>query len=133
MMSRVGIRVTVLLLVPSLAPLLIGCSDRRSPPIAVDPGPVPAELAAGERLFNISCARCHGALALGTDTGPPLVHPYYEPNHHADGAFLRAVTAGVPSHHWDFGPMPKIEGVSREDVAAITAYVRWVQRAAGIY
>ena len=97
------------------------------------PGPVPVEFADEEKLFNRSCAGCHGQQAVGTAHGPPLVHRYYEPSHHADIAFQRAVTFGVAPHHWNFGPMPKIDGVSEADIHAITAYVRWLQRQAGIY
>lgn len=106
--------------------------ERQETPPSFSPGPVPSEFANGERLFNASCARCHGALAVGTSQGPPLVHRYYEPSHHADIAFRRAVALGVVQHHWRFGPMPRIEGVSETDVTAIVGYVRWLQRAAGI-
>ncbi len=109
-----------------------GCDSRPPPPPPADPGPVPAELVEGERLFDISCARCHGSRASGTDAGPPLVHLVYEPSHHADMAFQRAVAVGVPAHHWRFGNMPPIPGVDQEAVAKITAYVRWLQRNAGI-
>ncbi len=58
--------------------------------------------------------------------------PIYRPGHHADGAFLVAVRAGVRQHHWDFGPMPSVAGLSDQDVADITAHVRRLQEAAGI-
>jgi mono/diheme cytochrome c family protein len=112
--------------------LLAACEPRPAAQPPADPGPVPAELAEGERLFNANCARCHGARATGTDAGPPLVHIVYEPSHHADIAFQRAVAMGVPSHHWRFGNMPPIPGVDEGQVARITAYVRWLQRQAGI-
>lgn len=86
----------------------------------------------GEAIFQRNCATCHGQKAEGTDKGPPLVHKIYEPSHHADVAFYLAVHRGVPAHHWPFGNMPPIEGVSDEDVAQIVAYVRGLQRAAGI-
>jgi cytochrome c len=113
--------------------LLAGCGDGR-PEVRSDfrPGPVPAELAEGERLFNESCARCHGTLAAGSDSGPPLVHRVYEPNHHGDMAFQRAVALGVPAHHWRFGNMPPIPGVDQPAVERVVAYVRWLQRQAGI-
>ncbi|HWB40487.1 MAG TPA: cytochrome c [Gemmatimonadales bacterium] len=116
----------------ALASLLHACERRSGPPPAVDPGPVPAELAEGERLFNDTCARCHGPLAIGTDSGPPLVHVIYEPSHHGDIAFQRAAALGVASHHWRFGDMPPVPGVDEAAVARITAYVRWLQRKAGI-
>ncbi len=116
-----------------LLPLLIVACEGRPPARSdLDPGPVPSELAGGERLFTRSCARCHGALAAGTDAGPPLVHVVYQPSHHGDIAFQRAVAFGAPSHHWRFGNMPPVPGVSEAEVERITAYVRWLQRSAGI-
>jgi len=90
------------------------------------------EQATGKVLFDGNCALCHGANAAGSDQGPPLVHRIYEPSHHGDMAFVLAVRQGVRAHHWRFGNMPALEGVSNEDVAQITAYVRALQRANGI-
>jgi len=93
---------------------------------------VPVELRAGAELYGLNCASCHGEEAVGTDQGPPLVHRIYEPSHHADGAFLMAALRGVTAHHWTFGDMPPVEGITQEQVQAITTYVRWLQRRAGI-
>jgi mono/diheme cytochrome c family protein len=93
---------------------------------------LPPELATGEDLFNTHCSICHGRLALGTRRGPPLVHPIYAPGHHADEAFQLAVRSGVRAHHFRYGNMPPVPGLSREQVTEITAYVRWLQRTAGI-
>jgi mono/diheme cytochrome c family protein len=113
--------------------LLAGCEGRPATIRAdVDPGPVPSELAGGERLFNGNCAHCHGARAAGTDSGPPLVHLLYEPSHHADIAFQRATAFGVAAHHWRFGNMPPVPGLDEAAVAHIIGYVRWLQRKAGI-
>jgi mono/diheme cytochrome c family protein len=90
------------------------------------------DLARGERLFGSTCAACHGTVGQGTFQGPPLVHVIYEPGHHPDEAFQRAVAQGVAPHHWSFGPMAPVPGLSREEVADITAHVRELQRAAGI-
>jgi mono/diheme cytochrome c family protein len=119
-------------LVFALFPILAGCERRPAVRPDFDPGLVPSELAEGERLFNDNCARCHGTHAAGTDAGPPLVHIVYEPNHHADFAFQRAVALGVPAHHWRFGNMAPVPGVDQGAVERITAYVRWLQRGAGI-
>ena len=91
-----------------------------------------ANAQAGARVFASNCALCHGTNATGTDLGPPLVHKIYEPGHHSDGAFYRAVSQGVVSHHWSFGNMPPIPGVSQRSVAKIVAYLRELQRANGI-
>ncbi len=95
--------------------------------------PTPAEHRAGEQLFDRNCAPCHGPKAAGTAKGPPLAHRVYEPNHHSDQAFHLAARSGVAAHHWRFGNMPPQPQVSDADLAAIVAYVRWVQRETGIY
>lgn len=87
---------------------------------------------AGKAVFEGTCAACHGAGGTGTDVGPPLVHQYYRPGHHADGAFTLAIRNGVQPHHWDFGPMPPQPGLSGQDIADVTAHVRQIQEAAGI-
>jgi mono/diheme cytochrome c family protein len=112
--------------------LLAACENRPEVRTDFDPGPAPAELAEGERLYQRSCASCHGGRAVGTDAGPPLIHIVYEPNHHGDIAFQRAAKFGVPAHHWTFGNMPPVPEVDEAAVEKITAYVRWLQRAAGI-
>ena len=94
---------------------------------------MPAEYQAGEAKFKANCAGCHGVAGVGTSQGPALVHKVYEPNHHGDAAFQRAVAGGVRAHHWEFGNMPKIETVTPEDVEQITQYVRWLQKQAGIF
>ncbi len=86
----------------------------------------------GAALFATNCAACHGQDAAGSDKGPPLIHKMYEPGHHADASFYRAVSQGVRSHHWSFGNMPPIPGISDGKVRRIVVYVRELQRAAGI-
>ena len=86
----------------------------------------------GAELYAAACAECHGADLQGTDQGPPFLHQVYEPGHHGDASFYRAAAQGVRAHHWRFGNMPPVEGVSRRDVSKITAYVRELQRANGI-
>lgn len=86
----------------------------------------------GWQIFAEACAGCHGENAAGSTKGPPLVHRYYEPGHHADFTFHRAVRHGVRAHHWNFGDMPAVEGVSDAEIEHIVAYVRALQRANGI-
>ncbi len=43
-----------------------------------------------------------------------------------------AARSGVRPHHWNFGPMPPVSGLTDQQVAAIVAYVRSQQQAAGI-
>ena len=88
----------------------------------------------GEVIFNKACAACHGANAAGQEgVAPPLVHIIYEPSHHGDMAFQLAAANGVQSHHWRFGNMPPIEGVTQGEVAMIVEYIRQLQRANGIH
>ena len=94
---------------------------------------IPEEYAEGDALYQRDCARCHGEDALGALSGPPLLHRVYQPTHHADAAFLLAVRAGVRAHHWNFGDMEALPGVTAEDVGAITSYIRWLQRETGVY
>ncbi len=92
-----------------------------------------ARARAGERIFRENCVICHGTNAAGKDgIGPPLVHIFYEPSHHGDEAIQRAVAIGVESHHWSFGDMAPVEGLTRSDVALVIAYIRELQRANGI-
>ncbi len=120
------------LLVGVLLALAPACTEGEAPATNA-PGAVPAELQAGEAKFNANCAVCHGRAGVGTSQGPPLVHKIYEPNHHGDAAFQRAAANGVRAHHWEFGNMPKIDGVTPEDVDHIIRYVRWLQKQAGIF
>lgn len=88
---------------------------------------------AGKEAFDRSCAQCHGQDAGGSAQGPPLVHPVYQPGHHADIAFDLAVRRGVRAHHWRFGDMPAQPALPPEELAQITRYVRELQQANGIY
>ena len=106
-------------------------SDNAGTTIAIPP--LSVEAAAGAALFERNCMACHGRHASGSDQGPPLVHRIYEPNHHGDASFRLAVRRGVRSHHWQFGDMQPVDGVSDDDVVKITRYVRELQKANGIY
>ena len=91
--------------------------------------PNPAQ---GKKLYEKNCASCHGQELKGSDKGPPFLHPVYETSHHGDASFQAAVHHGSRAHHWKFGDMPPVQGVSPDDVAHITAYVRQQQRLVGI-
>lgn len=125
-------------LVFALAPFLLLACDKQNgatkPPVSyLPPADFVANAEQGAPLYAQHCARCHGEQGKGTNAGPPLMHKYYEPNHHADQAFYRAVNKGVQAHHWNFGNMPPVEGVSPEQAGHIIAHIRALQRAAGIY
>ena len=87
----------------------------------------------GKRAFETKCMACHGINAAGqVGVAPPLVHKIYEPSHHGDESFQRAASLGVRAHHWSFGDMPAVEGLTRGDVTMIVAYIRELQRTNGI-
>ena len=86
----------------------------------------------GMAAFETYCVECHGKNAAGTDKGPSLVHAIYRPLHHGDFSFVRAVTLGVPQHHWLFGSMPAQPEIGRQEIDRIIAYLRELQRANGI-
>lgn len=100
--------------------------------VSVDLPELSPEAAAGGQIFVKNCSQCHGFVAGGTDKGPPLIHKIYEPSHHGDFTFFRAVKHGTRQHHWPYGDMPPQPGVSDDDIAAIVTFIREVQRANGI-
>ena len=87
----------------------------------------PILVSQGAGLYEAFCAECHGSDLRGTDKGPSHLSSLYEPGHHGDGAFQIAVLIGATAHHWDFGWMPPVEGLSEDDVEAIIAFVRQTQ------
>lgn len=101
-------------------------------PVAAAEGELSDAAEAGKKLFIANCAQCHGRRADGTTQGPPLVHRIYEPGHHANASFVLAVTRGVRAHHWEFGNMPAIPGLSIDDIHQVICYVRELQVANGI-
>jgi mono/diheme cytochrome c family protein len=86
----------------------------------------------GEELYQANCASCHGTDLRGTNKGPSLLSIVYEPGHHGDDAFRSAVANGAAQHHWNFGDMQPVPGLSNSDVDAIIAYVREVQEREGL-
>ena len=86
----------------------------------------------GYALYQANCSGCHGkSLGGRKGLGPPLVHGYYKPSHHADIAFYRAISAGVIAHHWQFGNMPAVTSVTEPEATEIIKLIRYVQRANG--
>lgn len=101
--------------------------DRAARAVTVRIPELSAVAVQGETVFDSVCAACHGPNAAGSDKGPPLVHDIYNPGHHADEAFFRAVRYGARQHHWPFGDMPPQPQVSNNQVSAIVRYVRELQ------
>ena len=117
--------------------LITGCATSDEPTEVAPTTPVVAATNApavydGEDSFQNRCAVCHGQLAEGTQTGPPLVNRLYEIGHHPNFSFHNAVNKGVTSHHWNFGDMPPIPNVDPAEIDAIICHVRDLQRAEGI-
>lgn len=136
-------RRVVLLSVMALG-LLVGCGEgddgeystadaTESPGVPVTVPELSRVARQGAELFAASCSECHGPTAGGTSQGPPLVDKIYEPGHHADFSFVRAVQHGSPQHHWQFGDMEPVPGLSPEEVNKIICYVRELQYANGIF
>lgn len=72
-------------------------AEEGTPIVAVQ---IPSELGEiamiGKRGFDTKCSSCHGENAVGKNgVAPPLIHKIYEPSHHGDESFQRAVAMGV--------------------------------------
>jgi mono/diheme cytochrome c family protein len=104
----------------------------RSERVIAEPARLSELAARGKILFEATCAECHGRNGAGTDQGPSFINDIYNPGHHSDEAFLLAPRVGVRAHHWKFGDMPPVEGVTDADLRAIVRYVREIQEANGI-
>jgi len=116
----------------SLFALLGATLAHAAPPVPAPSPDLPLRPIVGKALFDRNCASCHGVDLMGSDKGPPMLNPIYRPGHHSDASFQMAVAYGSPAHHWRFGDMKPVPGVSPDDVAQITAYVRMRQRKHGI-
>jgi len=117
---------------PSPAPAPAPPIDERQVLLREIAATSPPELAQGKTLFAQNCSVCHGPAGDGTTQGPPLVDIIYEPNHHADAAFILAARNGVRAHHWRFGDMAPLPNVTDSMVLEIVGYIRWLQRQVGI-
>lgn len=126
---------TLVWCLPALGLLgLAGCGDDES--AATDSGGSDgagstASTAGGAAVYEANCASCHGSDLRGTDRGPSHLSQVYEPGHHGDDAFRAAIANGSRAHHWDFGDMPPVPGLSDEEVDAVIAFVRAQQEQHG--
>ena len=111
-----------------VAVAVLGSSDE---PVPADSEPVDQQ-ALGAQVFSASCATCHGPDLRGTFVGPALLDEIYAPDHHDDDAIRAAIANGVQPHHWDFAAMPAIPGLDVDQVDAVIAHIRAVQRDHGI-
>ncbi len=130
-------KITVKICFVAILTLLLSACERVSENQAQSSFHLPPEgfvgdSAKGAELYRQNCQSCHGVGGKGSNQGPPFLHKTYNPNHHADLAFHLAAKNGVRAHHWSFGDMKPLPNVSPETVGHIIAYVRDIQRAAGI-
>jgi mono/diheme cytochrome c family protein len=85
----------------------------------------------GQIVFEDKCAACHGINAAGTEQGPTFLHAFYKAGHHGDASFESAAKLGARAHHWSFGDMPPVEGITDAEIRWVTKYVRELQAANG--
>ncbi len=90
-----------------------------------------ALVAEGEVLYRASCAACHGIDLRGTAVGPSQLSVVYQPGHHSNESYISAAFNGVPAHHWEFGDMAPMPGLTQDDMDRIIAYIRENQRIEG--
>jgi len=87
----------------------------------------------GKMNYDALCASCHGKNTAGTDKGPTFLHKVYHPGHHGDGAFMIAPLRGARAHHWPFGDMAPVEGITEGQVRKIIPYIRAIQKENGLF
>ena len=85
----------------------------------------------GQIVFEDKCAACHGINAAGTEQGPTFLHAFYKAGHHGDASFESAAKLGARAHHWSFGDMPPVEGITDAEIRWVNKYVRELQAANG--
>lgn len=87
----------------------------------------------GRKVINARCAECHGVDGTGgSKKGPPMLHPMYREAVYPDYHFKRVVREGKAEKNWRFGPMPAIPDISDDDLDAVVAFVREVQKATNV-
>lgn len=99
-------------------------------PSAEAQAPIPAG-ADGATVYEARCASCHGEDLRGTDEGPSQLSIVYEPGHHGDDAYRSAIRNGARQHHWGFGDMPAIEGITDDQIELVIGYIRSEQERSG--
>ncbi|MDH3389242.1 MAG: cytochrome c [Gammaproteobacteria bacterium] len=104
-----------------------------APAIASEDIDIPFHLGKGQLLYEKYCSSCHGLQLNGSDKGPPLIHPFYKPSHHGDKSFYRAVLQGVKQHHWNFGDMPAVAGMTPKKMDSLVPYVRYYQQQKNLF
>lgn len=111
---------------------LLGCGGEVGAAVGrwsgFNPGAVPAELHRGEVVFNTYCLSCHGLHGRGAPgAGPALVDTLFESSRISDETILSAMDRGASQRNFNFGAMPPVQRLSREDASQVVSYVRWLQ------
>lgn len=111
-------------------------SAEPAPTVTSDAPPPPTTAAApavpdGAAVYQQYCAECHGVDLRGTDKGPSQLSIVYEPNHHGDYAYRVAIRDGTREHHWWFGDMPPVEGITDLEIEKVISYIRAEQERLG--
>jgi len=92
---------------------------------------LPGDAAAGAVVYEQGCAGCHGDDGSGADAGPGLLVPEYSLPGFDDTALVTAIVKGVAADEGRYGGMPRIRGLSEQDLADLIAFVRGLQHEAG--
>ena len=106
-------------------------------PTVTSDAPAPLTTAAtfvvpdGAAVYQQYCAECHGVDLRGTDKGPSQLSIIYEPNHHGDYAYRVAIREGTREHHWWYGDMPPVEGITDLEIEKVISYIRAEQERLG--
>ena len=114
-----------------------GASSVETAPAVTSDAPAPPTTAAalaipdGAAVYQQYCAECHGVDLRGTDKGPSQLSIIYEPNHHGDYAYRVAIREGTREHHWWFGDMPPVEGITDLEIEKVISYIRAEQERLG--
>ena len=123
---------SITVVITLLATVVVIVAQLGNSPVKVKLPELSALAQRGKVVFDEKCSTCHGINGAGTKQGPPLIHKTYNPGHHNNEAFYRAVKNGVVKHHWNFDNMAPIPDVSQRQVSHIVRYVRELQEANGI-
>jgi glucose/arabinose dehydrogenase/mono/diheme cytochrome c family protein len=112
-------------------------AGRATASLSLPPGATREQLALGDRIFhgeasNGTCSGCHGSDAGGTSVGPALNSGIWVQTDGSLDAISRIIMNGVAHPRNYTGVMPPLGGapLSKEDVAAVAAYVWAVGHAA---
>lgn len=94
---------------------------------------IPFQLSKGQITYEKYCSSCHGKDLNGTKKGPPFLHGFYKPSHHGDASFYRAALKGVRAHHWNFGNMEPVKGMTERKTKHVIAYIRFYQKQKNLF